>query len=72
MEVIELISAEKEIDEEYVEDSDDNDNDEEYLRLDREVDDIMKFVLEKKVMMKMNLDYLSVAALWRCHFMFIK
>ena len=69
MEVIELISAEKEIDEEYVED---NDNDEEYLRLDREVDDIMKFVLEKKVMMKMNLDYLSVAALWRCHFMFIK
>ena len=44
LEAIELISAEKEIDEEYVEDSDDDNDDEEYLRLDREVDEIMKFV----------------------------
>ena len=44
LEAIELISAEKEIDGEYVEDSDNEDDDEEYLRLDREVEDIMKFV----------------------------
>ena len=43
LEAIELIAEEKEMEEEYVEDSD-NDDDDEYLRLEREVDEIMKYV----------------------------
>ena len=47
MELLELMSTEKEIEEEYVEESDydnDDDDEEQYLRLEREVDEIMKFV----------------------------
>jgi len=41
VELLELMSAEEEIEEEYVEENDyDNDDEEEYLRLEREVDEI--------------------------------